>query len=172
MFWPKNDTQRATLGSLPAISKIWAPLVKCEIWKCFNRWLVGCLSRGLEGTWWKIIFSTYLVIGRFGKNSQKQLKIWHFQNCCFKNGFWDFFPKRPITRQVKNMIFHQVPSRPLDRHPTSYRLKHFQISYFTRGTKIFDIAGREPRVAHWVSFFGQNISKLVLPKYFGGHWSF
>ena len=67
------------------------------------------------------------------------------------------------------MIFHHVPSRPLDRHPTSHRLKHFQISNFTRGTQIFDIAGREPKFAHWVSFFGQNISKLVLPKYFGGH---
>ena len=67
------------------------------------------------------------------------------------------------------MIFHHMPSRPLDRHPTSHQLKHFQISHFTRGTQIFDIAGREPKAAHWVSFFGQNISKLVLPKYFGGH---
>ena len=40
------------------------------------------------------------------------------------------FPKRPITKQDKNMIFHQVPSRPLDRHPT-------------RGTQI---VGREPKI--------------------------
>ena len=37
--------------------------------------------------------------------------------------------------------------------------------HLLRGTQIFDIAGREPKAAHWVSFFGQNICKSVLPKY-------
>ena len=31
MFWPKNHTPWATLGSLPAISKIWIPLENAKI---------------------------------------------------------------------------------------------------------------------------------------------
>jgi len=31
MFWPKNHIRWATLGSLPAISKIWIPLENAKI---------------------------------------------------------------------------------------------------------------------------------------------
>ena len=60
--------------------------------KLFYHSLVGCLSKGIEGTFSKITFFFLSCFIRLGEKSQKLLKNHDFKNSHFKSGFWDFSP--------------------------------------------------------------------------------
>ena len=70
----------------------WPAPLKCKISKLFYHRLVGCLSRGIEGTCSKITFflSCFDRLRKVLKPYLKRqfLKLWRF------NSFWDFSLKR------------------------------------------------------------------------------
>ena len=54
--------------------------------------------------------------------------------------------------------FELVPPRPLDRHPTSHRLKHFQISYFQGESKFFISPEGNPKLPNGCDFLAKTSS--------------
>ena len=65
--------------------------------------LVGCLSRGIEGTFSKTTFFLSCFIS-LREKSQKLLKNHDFKNSCFKSGCWDFSPKRIKQDRQKSKV--------------------------------------------------------------------
>ena len=75
-----------------------------------------------------------ILSNRLGEKSQKP----HFKPGIFKTGIKHGFETFLLNGSTKFSFldyFELVPPRPLDRHPTSHQLKHFQFSHFQGESK-------------------------------------
>ena len=115
---------------------------------------MGCLSRGLGGTCSKQLRKLNFVVP-FRRKVSKTMFYFRFEDSCLKTWFFETFLLIGSTKLRLLNCFELVPSRPLDRHPTSHQLKHFQISHFQGESKFFISPEGNPKLPNGCDFLAK-----------------
>ena len=105
MFCLKNEPFRWNLAPIPGNSKCGLHQWKCDFQKCCSApYVVGCLSRGIDGTSSKQL-RNLIFVKLFGRKVSKIIFYFCFEDSGLKIWFWDFSPKRFDENEISQLFW-------------------------------------------------------------------